>query len=87
MPALSFTLHLLEKCGPLAVTSANTSGGRNALTAQEVTNQLEGNYLLLDGGPCPGGIPSTVVDCSLDRIKVHRVGTITEEQILSTLKR
>ena len=48
---------------PLATTSANLSGGPSPVTAQEVAAQLAGRIaLILDGGRCPGGMASTVVD-------------------------
>ena len=53
------------QAGPLATTSANLSGGPNPRNAQEVLAQLDGRIeLVLDGGDAPGGVPSTVVDCT-----------------------
>ncbi len=71
-------LALMAQTGPLAVTSANLSGGANANTAQEVQQQLAGRvHLILDGGPTPGGVPSTVVDCTSDQIKILRPGPLS----------
>ncbi len=48
--------------GALAVTSANRSGGPNPLTVPEARQQLGSAVsYYLDGGPAPGGVPSTVV--------------------------
>ncbi len=56
---------LLRAVGPMAVTSANISGQASPSTAQEVYDQLNGRIpLILDGGKTPGGIPSTLVDCT-----------------------
>lgn len=83
MPDHSLALMLLKKCGPLATTSANLSGGANPLTAQDVLEQLNGRIdLLIDGGRCPGGIPSTVVDCTGGEVKVLRKGPISLEDLL-----
>jgi L-threonylcarbamoyladenylate synthase len=77
---------LLRAAGPMAVTSANISGQASPSTGQEVFDQLNGRIeLIIDGGQTPGGIPSTVVDCSGDEIKVLRDGPISSEQILSAL--
>jgi L-threonylcarbamoyladenylate synthase len=77
---------LLRAAGPMAVTSANRSGGRNASSAAEVLAQLEGLVeLLLDGGDTPGEVASTVVDVSGEQAKLLRVGPISEAAILSAL--
>ena len=48
---------------PVTATSANRSGSRPATTAEEALSELGSELdLLLDGGPCPGGLPSTIVD-------------------------
>jgi L-threonylcarbamoyladenylate synthase len=77
---------LLRAAGPMAVTSANISGEASPTTAEEVVAQLSGRIqLIIDGGKTPGGIPSTVVDCSAEEIKVLREGPITEAELLSAL--
>jgi L-threonylcarbamoyladenylate synthase len=71
---------------PLATTSANLSGRPSPVTAQEVAAQLEGRIaLILDGGPCPGGIASTVVDLTGDEPVVLRPGPITADDIARVL--
>ena len=68
--------------GGLPVTSANRSGQADARTAEEVLEQLEGRIaLVLDGGKTTGGVPSTVVDCTTDQIKIIREGAIGTAQI------
>lgn len=87
MPDHPVTLQLLEKFGPLATTSANLSGEKNTQTASEVLLQLNGRIpLILDGGPCQGGIPSTVVDCSTSPIQIIRCGAISKYSIYEALK-
>ncbi len=87
MPDHAFALNLLRKVGPLATTSANLSGGANAISPADVLDQLDGRFdLLLDGGPCPGGVPSTVVDCTLDPLRILREGAIPASEILKTGK-
>lgn len=77
---------VLQHCGPLAVTSANLSGQANPLTAEDVFNQLGGRIdLILDGGPVTGGVPSTIVDCSVDPVVITRHGAISDEAIFATL--
>ena len=77
---------LLRAAGPMAVTSANISGGQNPSTAQEVYDQLNGRIpLILDGGTTQGGIPSTLVDCTGELPMILREGPITLNELLSTL--
>ena len=72
--------------GGLPVTSANRSGQGDCRTAEEVLAQLEGRIsLVLDGGPATGGVPSTVVDCTTDPIKILREGAITTAEIEDAL--
>jgi L-threonylcarbamoyladenylate synthase len=78
---------VLQHCGPLAVTSANQSGEANPLTAQDVLAQLGGRIdLILDGGQVAGGVPSTIVDCSVDPVSITRHGAIPDELIYSALQ-
>lgn len=86
MPDHPLALALLRLTGPLAVTSANLSGGANTTTAQEVLDQLGGRIpLILDGGRTRGGQPSTVVDCTTDEPRILRAGPVTPEMIASAL--
>lgn len=78
--------NLLRETGPLAATSANLSGEKSALTADDVLEQLEGRIdLILDGGPVPGGQASTVLDCTQEKLKVLREGPVSLESILRVL--
>lgn len=74
---------LLRLAGPMAVTSANISGQESPRTAQEVFAQLGGRIaMVIDGGETPGGIPSTLVDCTGDEIQILREGPIPKEELL-----
>jgi len=77
---------LLRKAGPMAVTSANISDQPSPTTAEEVFAQLNGRIpLIIDGGKTPGGIPSTVAECTTGEIKIIREGPISKEEIQSVL--
>jgi L-threonylcarbamoyladenylate synthase len=79
---------LLALAGPLAVTSANLSGQPSATTAEAVLAQLAGRIdLLLDGGPTPGGVASTVIDCTIEPPVILRPGPIGPAQVEAALKR
>jgi L-threonylcarbamoyladenylate synthase len=71
----------------MAVTSANISGAQSPVTAEEVYKQLGGRIpLIIDGGRTPGGVPSTLVDCTQSELKILREGPITMAGLLSALK-
>ncbi len=73
---------LLLAAGPMAVTSANISGQPSPSSAQEVFAQLGGRIdLIIDGGTTPGGVPSTLVDCTGTDVKILREGPISLEKI------
>jgi len=77
---------LLRATGPMAVTSANISGQLSPSTAQEVFTQLDGRIaLIVDDGSTPGGVPSTVLDCTGHDLKILREGPISLEAIKSKL--
>src|SRR5512138_1024273 len=87
MPDHAFTRRLLALTGPLATSSANLSGGPNPRSAQEVLAQLEGRIeLVLDGGDAPGGVPSTVVDCTGETPVILRQGAIEAEKLWQVLQ-
>jgi L-threonylcarbamoyladenylate synthase len=78
---------LIREAGaPLATTSANLSGGASPVTAQEVAAQLAGRIaMILDGGRCPGGVASTVVDLTGTSPVVLRPGPVGRDEILAIL--
>src|SRR5512136_2355675 len=78
IPDLDLARALMRLTGPLAVTSANRSGQASPTTASDVITQLGGRIAaILDGGPCPGGIPSTIVDCVSSPPRVVREGAVS----------
>jgi len=87
VPAHPVALELLRRVGePLTGTSANLSGRRGPRTAGEVRRQLGGRVdLIVDGGPCPGGVESTVVDCTVDPPRVLREGAVPAERVATAL--
>jgi L-threonylcarbamoyladenylate synthase len=86
MPDHPTALELLRLTGPMAVSSANLSNQPSARTAEEVLAQLGGRVpLIIDGGPTPGGVPSTVLDCSQAQPQILREGPITWEDLMAAL--
>jgi L-threonylcarbamoyladenylate synthase len=88
IPAHPIPLALIRGVGtPIVGTSANLSGKPSALTAEEVYTQLDGKVdLIIDGGRCPGGRESTIVDLSGETPVVLREGAISREELESAYR-
>lgn len=72
--------------GALAASSANLSGKPDARTAMQVAEYLgDSVQLVIDGGPSPGGVPSTVVNCVVEPPAILREGAIVRERIVQAL--
>ncbi|HMP00927.1 MAG TPA: L-threonylcarbamoyladenylate synthase [Gemmatales bacterium] len=83
VPAHPVALALLEAVQrPLAAPSANRSNRLSPTRAEHVLAELSGRIdAVLDGGPCPGGIESTVVDLSGPDPVLLRPGLVTAAEI------
>lgn len=87
IPDHDLTRELLRQTGPLAASSANLSGQESALSAEEVLDNLGGKIkLILDGGLSPGGVASTVLDCTQAEPLLLRTGPVTLEEILGVMR-
>ena len=76
MPKNDIALKLIKKAGgALAVTSANISGGKPAASAGQIKG-MKGVDMVIDGGKCIIGRPSSVVAVSGNNIRVLRKGSL-----------
>lgn len=72
--------------GLLVGTSANKTGQKPPRTASEAAEQLREEVdVILDGGRTPLGVPSTVVDLTIEKPKILRQGPISFEDISEAL--
>lgn len=90
VPAHPLTLDLIERTGPLAAPSANRFGSVSPTTALHVLDDLgerldPGRDVILDGGACPVGVESTIVDCVADPPQILRAGGVPVEDVLALL--
>lgn len=87
VPAHPMALELIGRLGDgVAAPSANRFGRVSPTTAQHVLDDLgDAVDLVLDGGPCPVGVESTIVDCTTDPPQVLRSGGIPDEQVAAIL--
>lgn len=86
VPAHPAALALLERTGPLAVTSANLTGEPAATTADSAKEQLgESVAVYLDGGDSPLGVASTIVDATGATLRIVRDGGVSREEIVAVV--
>jgi L-threonylcarbamoyladenylate synthase len=82
-PAHPVARALVEAAGvPIAAPSANRAGRLSPTTAQDVAEELDGRVeLILDAGPCPVGIESTVIGFNDRGAVLLRSGAIPRADI------
>ncbi|MEM1121875.1 MAG: tRNA (adenosine(37)-N6)-threonylcarbamoyltransferase complex transferase subunit TsaD [Bacteroidota bacterium] len=72
-------LKVLEKTGPLLVTSANRHSEKAIpQNVDEILAQLDGSPELAIHGETPGAAPSTIINCRTNPPKIERAGAIPE---------
>jgi L-threonylcarbamoyladenylate synthase len=82
MPDHPVALELLSRTGPLAVSSANRTGEPAATDADDAERMLgESLAVLLDAGPTPGPVPSTIVDVTGQTGRVLRLGAVPLDRL------
>jgi L-threonylcarbamoyladenylate synthase len=88
VPAHKIAQTLLMMSGlPLAAPSANPSGRLSPTIADHVLADLGDKVeFVIDGGPCPVGVESTVLSLLDDRPRILRPGAVTAEALSEVLK-
>lgn len=89
-PDHAVALALIRAAGPLFATSANISDEPDTLGADEVliafATSRDRLAAVVDGGPVPGGVASTVIDLSTAPARVLREGPIGAGQLSELVK-
>lgn len=82
MPDDELALAVLERTGPLAVSSANLTG-RPAATDADQAEEMLGDVVsvIVDGGVSPGGEASTIIDITVPEGRVLRLGALSLEEL------
>ena len=87
MPDHDVAREILERTGPLAVSSANRTGMPAATDADQAEEMLgDAVAVVVDGGEAPGGEASTIVDCTGSQGRVLRRGALSLEQLNAVLE-
>lgn len=77
MPDHPVALAILERTGPLAVSSANKTGMPAATDADQAIEMLGDEVsVFVDAGASPGGEASTIIDCTGEQGRVLRRGAL-----------
>ncbi|MBT0772068.1 threonylcarbamoyl-AMP synthase [Kineosporia sp. J2-2] len=86
MPLHPVALELLERTGPMAVSSANLTGHDAALTCKQAQDMLGDSVAVyLDGGPADLGVASTIIDCTATPPRVVRQGAVALDDLRSVV--
>ena len=87
MPDHEVALAVLERTGPLAVSSANLTGHPAATDADAAEEMLgEEVEVIVDAGESPGAEASTIVDVRGPRGKILRLGALSLEALNEALE-
>lgn len=87
MPDHDVALAVLERTGPLAVSSANLTGRPAALHADAAEAMLgEEVSVVVDAGPVTGGEASTIVDVTGEHPRVLRRGALGPDRLTAVLE-
>lgn len=87
MPDHEVALALLERTGPLAVSSANLTGRPAATDALQAEDMLGDEVsVIIDSGPSPGGEASTIVDVTGSQGRVLRQGALSLDRLNAVLE-
>ncbi len=82
MPDDDLVRELLDRTGPLAVSSANLTGREAATDADQAAEMLGDRVaVIVDGGTSPGAVPSTIIDATGTRPRLLREGAISVADI------
>jgi L-threonylcarbamoyladenylate synthase len=89
LPGYVVCLTVLHEIGsPVASSSANLSGGLAPCAVSEINPTIiDGVDIVVDGGVCPRGIPSTILDVSGNVWRVLRQGSVTRDAIETAVGR
>jgi L-threonylcarbamoyladenylate synthase len=71
---------------PITATSANRSGQPPSSSADDVAMALPDVDALLDGGPAPGGAPSTIIAVNEDGPILLREGAVPWDRVIKSLR-
>lgn len=85
VPRHQCTLELLRECNFIIWTSANISGSESFRNPEKCYQNIHDFDLFLDGGEITSKGESTIIEFIEGKLKIHREGVLTQEEILKIL--
>lgn len=85
VPRHQCTLELLRECNFIIWTSANISGSESFRDPEKCYQNIHDFDLFLDGGEITSKGESTIIEFIEGKLKIHREGVLTQEEILKIL--
>jgi L-threonylcarbamoyladenylate synthase len=85
VPKHQCTLELLRECNFIIGTSANISGVGSFRDPEKCYQNIHDFDLFLDGGKITSDGESTIIEFEEGKLKMHREGVLTREEILKIL--
>lgn len=87
MPDHPVAIEILERTGPLAVSSANLTGHPPATDAAQAEEMLAAHVaVIVDAGATAGDVASTIVDVTGDQGRILRRGALSLDQLNGVLE-
>ena len=85
-PRQEVTCRIIARLGyPVTGTSANRTGAPPLTGAAEIARDFPEVPLIVDAGPCPGGLPSTIIDLTRRPPRLVRAGAVPVEVLLDLI--
>jgi L-threonylcarbamoyladenylate synthase len=85
VPSIGFVHSLLQESGPLAVASASVAGSPATIKSAEIKFGENEVALIFDSGDISPTLPSTIVECDVNGLRVRRIGALGADQLTSVV--
>jgi L-threonylcarbamoyladenylate synthase len=85
-PGHPLSQDLIERAGPLAAPSANSSGKPSPTKPEHVKEDFGDHFPILEAGETQVGLESTVLDVSETPFRLYRPGSISQNQIANIIE-
>ncbi|HST85688.1 MAG TPA: L-threonylcarbamoyladenylate synthase [Kineosporiaceae bacterium] len=85
VPLHPVALELISECGPVVTSVAKKSGGQAVTRAQDAVDLEQEVAVFLDYEELVPAPRSTILDCTSDRVRILRPGSVTADQLADVL--
>jgi tRNA threonylcarbamoyl adenosine modification protein (Sua5/YciO/YrdC/YwlC family) len=85
VPSIGFVHSVLQESGPLAVASASVAGSPATIESGDIKFSENEVALIFDSGDILPTLPSTIVECDVNGLRVRRIGALGADQLTSVV--